>query len=599
MKRLFDILFSLGAIIILSPFFILISILIKLDSGGKIFFVQKRVGKNLKEFSLLKFRTMKEGSEKSGMLTIGAKDNRITRIGFYLRNYKLDELPQFINVLIGDMSIVGPRPEVKKYVDLYTDEQKKILSVRPGITDVASLQFSDESATLSKYPDPEEAYVKEIMPAKLSLSLKYLEDRNLVTDIATVIKTAGKIFSSRHLENILLALLVFSLPLYEKASAWLAAAVVIVRVFDKNVWSDARQAIKNTLAVFMMAYFLLHVAGTFYSANLSYAWFDLQIKLPFLLFPLLLMIPLQKQGALRVLKKSFITGCTTVALLCLILGVISYSKSHDRFDFFYMQYSRFLHVTYFSMYLNLCILFLIHDIIICEDKKYQGLRLALLIFLFINVILLSARTALFTCFITAVFYSVMLSIEQKMLKKTYKAIALLLILLAATAWYGNRIYNRFEEVSEVLQGPKTEEKITPPSATGYNSVSIRVELWSASWELIKENILFGVGTGDIKDELEKKFTEKKFFYGAEKKFNPHNQFLHTGVMLGLAGGVLLILMLAVPAFQSLKNKNYLFVAFIAIVFLNCLTESILEVQKGVLFFCVFSLAILGARQQSD
>jgi O-antigen ligase len=252
------------------------------------------------------------------------------------------------------------------------------------------------------------------------------------------------------------------------------------------------------------------------------------------------------------------------------------------------------------MYLNLCILFLIHDIIICEDKKHQGLRLALLIFLFVNVILLSARTALFTCFITAVFYSVLLSIEQKMLKKTYKTIALLLILLAATAWYGNRIYNRFEEVSEVLQQPKAEEKAaTSPSASGYNSVSIRVELWRGSWELIKEHILFGVGTGDIKDELERKFTEKKFFYGAEKKFNPHNQFLHTGVMLGLAGGFLLILMLAVPAFQSLKNKNYLFVAFIAIVFLNCLTESILEVQKGVLFFCMFSLAISGAQQRSD
>src|SRR5712671_1066287 len=299
MKRLFDILFSLVTLITLSPFFILISILIKFDSRGKIFFVQKRIGKNSKEFSLLKFRTMKEGSEKSGMLTIGAKDSRITRLGFYLRKYKLDELPQFINVLMGDMSIVGPRPEVKKYVDLYTDEQKKILSVRPGITDVASLQFSDESATLLQYPNPGQAYIKEIMPAKLSLSLKYLEDRNLFTDVAIIIKTAGKIFSSGHLKNLLLALLVFSLPLYEKASAWMATAVVIVRVFDKNAWSDAKQAIKNTLAVFMMAYFLFHVVGTLYSTNLSYAWFDLQIKLPFLLFPLLLMIPLQKQGALR------------------------------------------------------------------------------------------------------------------------------------------------------------------------------------------------------------------------------------------------------------------------------------------------------------
>src|SRR5262249_40428924 len=147
----------------------------------------------------------------------------------------------------------------------------------------------------------------------------------------------------------------------------------------------------------MMVYFLLHVAGTLYSTNLSYAWFDLQIKLPFLLFPLLLLIPLQRSDALAVLKKSFIAGCTTAALLCLILGFISYSKNHDRFDFFYMQYSRFLHVTYFSMYLNLCILFLIHDII--TKNKSNRFKIALFIFLFLNVILLSARTALFTCFI--------------------------------------------------------------------------------------------------------------------------------------------------------------------------------------------------------
>jgi lipopolysaccharide/colanic/teichoic acid biosynthesis glycosyltransferase len=298
MKRVFDILFSLVALIFLFPFFLLAAILIKLDSRGKVFFTQRRVGKNFREFSLYKFRTMREGSEKSGMLTIGEKDNRITRVGFYLRKYKFDELPQFLNVLKGDMSIVGPRPEVKKYVDMYTDEQKKVLSVKPGITDVASLQYSDESEALSKYPIPEEGYVKEIMPAKLALSLAYISKSNLFTDIGVILRTAGKIFSHRHFENLLLALLVFSLPLYERASAWMAVALIVFRLLHRNAYSEAKQITKNVVAVLFMSYFLVHLIGTFYSSNLSYAFFDLQIKLPFLLFPLLLLTPLQRPSTL-------------------------------------------------------------------------------------------------------------------------------------------------------------------------------------------------------------------------------------------------------------------------------------------------------------
>ena len=175
MKRLFDILFSLAALIFLSPVFLVIAILIKLDSSGKIFFIQKRVAKNFREFSMFKFRTMRDGSDKEGFLTVGEGDKRITRVGLRLRKYKLDELPQFINVLLGDMSVVGPRPEVKKYVDLYDTRQKIILSMKPGITDYASVSFSDESQLLAKYPDAEEAYLKEIMPAKLEMGLKYIE----------------------------------------------------------------------------------------------------------------------------------------------------------------------------------------------------------------------------------------------------------------------------------------------------------------------------------------------------------------------------------------------------------------------------------------
>jgi len=194
LKRIFDIFFSLTALFVLFPFFILISIFVLFDSKGEIFYRQTRVGKNNKDFTLYKFRTMKKNSEQQGLITIGEKDNRITNAGYYLRKYKLDELPQFLNVLLGYMSVVGPRPEVRKYVDMYSEEQKKVLSIRPGITDYASLQYSNENKMLGKVSDPEEVYVNEIMPAKLKLNLQYIKERNYFIDLKIIVRTILKIW---------------------------------------------------------------------------------------------------------------------------------------------------------------------------------------------------------------------------------------------------------------------------------------------------------------------------------------------------------------------------------------------------------------------
>jgi len=196
-KRIFDIIFSLFGIILLLPLFLLVSIFIILDSPGGILFLQTRVGKNNKDFRLLKFRTMKPGSEKKGLLTVGAADSRITRSGSFLRKYKLDELPQLFNVLIGDMSLVGPRPEVRKYVQLYSPEQKKVLSLKPGITDNASIQFADENQLLAAQPDPENFYIHHIMPAKLKLNLEYLQNQSITTDVKIILKTVLKILRFR------------------------------------------------------------------------------------------------------------------------------------------------------------------------------------------------------------------------------------------------------------------------------------------------------------------------------------------------------------------------------------------------------------------
>lgn len=175
MIRFLDIIFSTLGIILLLPFFIIICLIIKTDSKGGCFYIQERIGKDGKPFGILKFRTMRSGADSDGLLTIGTHDKRITRIGNLLRKTKIDELPQLWNVLKGEMSIVGPRPEVEKYVLLYSEEQRKVLTVRPGITDYASIEYVNENEILSQANDPDRTYIEEVMPHKIRLSMKYLE----------------------------------------------------------------------------------------------------------------------------------------------------------------------------------------------------------------------------------------------------------------------------------------------------------------------------------------------------------------------------------------------------------------------------------------
>lgn len=193
MKRLFDIVSSLIGLLFLFPVLILISLVIFATSRGGVFYSQTRVGKNKKHFKLLKFRTMKPNSDKAGQLTVGENDSRITGIGGVLRKLKLDEIPQLLNVIRGEMSIVGPRPEVPKYVDLYSEEQLKVLSVRPGLTDLASIEFINENEILGNSENPEKEYVEVIMPKKLRLNIKYIENQTFLGDIKLIFKTFGKI----------------------------------------------------------------------------------------------------------------------------------------------------------------------------------------------------------------------------------------------------------------------------------------------------------------------------------------------------------------------------------------------------------------------
>lgn len=189
MKRIFDIMASGLGLLALSPLFMVLSVWIKLDSSGPVFYRQVRVGRHNRDFKLFKFRSMRVGADKLGLITVGGHDSRITRSGYFIRKYKLDELPQLINVFLGDMSLVGPRPEVRKYVEMYTPEQMHVLDVRPGITDMASILYRNENELLAQAEDPDRYYVEVVMQDKLRINLEYVAKHSFFYDIKLIFRT--------------------------------------------------------------------------------------------------------------------------------------------------------------------------------------------------------------------------------------------------------------------------------------------------------------------------------------------------------------------------------------------------------------------------
>lgn len=195
MKRLFDIVASGIGLLVLSPVFLILAIWIKLDSPGPVFYRQVRVGRGNKDFRIFKFRSMRVGSDKGSLVTVGGHDPRITRSGYFIRKFKLDEFPQLINVFVGDMSLVGPRPEVRHYVDYWTPEQMHVLDVKPGITDPASIKFRNENELMEQAEDPEKYYIEVIMQEKIKLYLEYVRNHSFWGDIALIFKTFWVIVS--------------------------------------------------------------------------------------------------------------------------------------------------------------------------------------------------------------------------------------------------------------------------------------------------------------------------------------------------------------------------------------------------------------------
>lgn len=197
MKRIFDIVSSGLGLIVLSPLFLVLAIWIKMDSRGPVFYRQVRVGYKNKDFRIFKFRSMRVGADKGSLVTIGGHDPRVTRSGYFIRKFKFDELPQLINVFVGDMSLVGPRPEVRHYVDYWTSEQMHVLDVRPGITDPASIKFRNENELMERAENPEKYYIEVIMQEKIKLYLEYVEKHSFLYDLELIFKTFWVIVSER------------------------------------------------------------------------------------------------------------------------------------------------------------------------------------------------------------------------------------------------------------------------------------------------------------------------------------------------------------------------------------------------------------------
>lgn len=195
LKRLFDIVASAVGLVLLSWLFVVIAIWIKIDSKGPVFYRQVRVGRHNKDFRIFKFRSMRQDSDKGSLITVGERDSRITRSGYFIRKYKLDELAQLVNVFLGDMSFVGPRPEVRHYVDFYTAEQMHVLDIRPGITDLASIKYRNENELLEKAEDPERYYIDVIMQDKLRINLEYVEKHSFLYDLKLIFQTFWTIVS--------------------------------------------------------------------------------------------------------------------------------------------------------------------------------------------------------------------------------------------------------------------------------------------------------------------------------------------------------------------------------------------------------------------
>ncbi len=368
----------------------------------------------------------------------------------------------------------------------------------------------------------------------------------------------------------------------------IALGITIVLWLMDGGWKNSFKSIKgNKTWWFFLAYYLFHVISLLWSENYKYAFFDLQVKLSFLLGPVVFAGISLSENDWKSLRRAFILGTFVTCLICLGHAFMQFNTEGTTEYFFYNKLSYFSHPTYLLIYLNLSLLFIVYELFDRkEDNRWWKRSYSIIIFIQLFVIfLLSARTALATCLITLIVYTIVL-IRQSKLRRSDAPVVILFFATAILFQLGILHFNnRYEQVANMIEHPESKEE---------NSTSIRYNLWKIAGDLISEHPVIGVGIGDIKEELVKKYEAYHYEYGIINRISPHNQYLHTAVILGITGVLLLIFMLGSAFFLAWRNGDWIYMLFIVIITLNCITESILERQAGILFFVIFN-SLLASR----
>jgi O-antigen ligase len=389
-----------------------------------------------------------------------------------------------------------------------------------------------------------------------------------------------------------ICLFLFFLSFFQKGSVICILLLAVAWILTGGFVSCLRIAFRNRLLLLLIGFYLLHIISLLYSANKDYALFDLQTKLSYLFFPLFFSAFTFTTKDVQRFKNYFVGGALVGVLLCLYYAFGSYRDTHDSAYFFYEHYSHFLHPAYFSIYLNVAVLFLVENIYSeGSSSKYNSAKIILIVFLFVNISLLSSRTALVAAFFSTIVYLPIL-IFQKRPQRNGIITGIIIIAGAVIVQLSSmQVFNRFEQVAQAINqsadvAPLPVDTIAA-EPKGENSTTTHYAIWKNAWGLVGQHPVLGVGIGDVHDELNKVYVLNKFESGQARDFNPHNQFLNTMISIGILGGLILLLVIFYPAFLAWKKQYWIYILFLMVNFMNCMTESILERQAGIIFFAFF------------
>ncbi len=336
------------------------------------------------------------------------------------------------------------------------------------------------------------------------------------------------------------------------------------------------------LLLLPVLFFALHITGILYSSELKIAFNDIGTKSAFLILPLLFSSGIIPSAKFQNFKTAFIAGCLIVCLYNLSLSCYDYYRNGNSNVFYYILFSRTMHVQYLTIYLNIAILFLINGVFEYRKKNKFGmiLSIVLIAFFFLNIALLDSRLATVVSYITSLLFTFM-KIKTSGNVLRYMLYALLWVAIIVSVDYFSMRTNRFEQVGDLLANENNFYDFSKPE---YSSTALRIPLWINAYQVIEDNPLLGVGTGDVRIALDSIYSKNKFKFALEKKLNPHNQYLQTGVALGLAGITSLFAMLLIPLYYSIRYRHFLFLSLLIIYIFNMLTESVLERQAGIIIF---------------